>query len=843
MFDRWRTTPTRRFHEIALGDDRSPYAWQTQFATGDWPAVLIAPTGAGKTAGVTLGWAHHRLVRPDQTPRRLVWCFPMRVLAEQTAESVVAWLRRLKDAGVDPEGRLPGPENVHVLMGGVEAGRWLDYPERPCVLIGTQDMLLSRALMRGYASSRALWPIEFAFLHADAQWVFDEVQLMGAGRATSTQLEGFRLREADRRGPGTGCPSRSLWISATLDSRWLRTVDHPVPPAASVMQVEPDRGGEDRLARLSRAVKKLRRSRVQPASSNASDVGAYVRRLAEEILDAHRSEGMTLVIVNRVARAQDLHAIIRKRLKTARSSAALSLIHSRFRAADRAREMRRILEGGGKDRIVIATQAVEAGVDISARVMFTELAPWPSMVQRFGRANRYAEFPAGAEIHWVDLIGDGEANPKHADQLALPYSAEELAAARNRLATLPDAAPAHLGPPGDVAPPKRVIRRKDLTDLFDTDPDLTGFDVDISPYIRDATDTDIRVFWRSVAEPTSDIPSPTRDELCAVPIRDARDWLARVRKGSDNRAALYVRDPQWRRRADRMELMPGWKRLHEPPWPGLTILATVEAGGYSDEIGFTGALRDRPAPIPPHEDQDKNTEADGHDEDPLSATGRPTALEAHLRHAADEASTMCAALCVDTPSRDAVVRASRWHDVGKGHAVFQQTMQSGLDGRQAPAGLLAKTVKRIRHQRPYFRHELASALAFLDHESWRRDADLVAYLIAAHHGKVRMNLRALPREALPSGALAGKRFARGIWEDEGLPSVTLGAGEVWLGGTMNLSIMELGHDDTTGASWTERTRGLLTRYGPFQLAWLEALVRIADWRASRKEQQGRYSDE
>jgi hypothetical protein len=38
-----------------------------------------------------------------------------------------------------------------------------------------------------------------------------------------------------------------------------------------------------------------------------------------------------------------------------------------------------------------------------------------------------------------------------------------------------------------------------------------------------------------------------------------------------------------------------------------------------------------------------------------------------------------------------------------------------------------------------------------------------------------------------------------------------------------------------GPSWTARTQGLLKRHGPFQLAWWEALVRLADWRASRKE--------
>ena len=36
------------------------------------------------------------------------------------------------------------------------------------ILIGTQDMLLSRALMRGYGMSRYQWPVHFALLHNDA---------------------------------------------------------------------------------------------------------------------------------------------------------------------------------------------------------------------------------------------------------------------------------------------------------------------------------------------------------------------------------------------------------------------------------------------------------------------------------------------------------------------------------------------------------------------------------------------------------------------------------------------------------------------------------------------------
>jgi CRISPR-associated endonuclease/helicase Cas3 len=45
----------------------------------------------------------------------------------------------------------------------------------------------------------------------------------------------------------------------------------------------------------------------------------------------------------------------------------------------------------------------------------------------------------------------------------------------------------------------------------------------------------------------------------------------------------------------------------------------------------------------------------------------------------------------------------------------------------------------------------------------------------------------------------------------------------------------LGLSPRTGASWTDRVLGLLDRYGPFALAYLEALLRAADQRASRSK--------
>ncbi len=585
-------------YRIALGKERPPDRWQLALTTDAWPQVLIAPTGSGKTAAVTLGWVAHRLRSPDATPRRLVWCLPMRTLVEQTADAVRGWFGKLA-AEANAPNRLPRPKDVHMLMGGVDSDGWIETPERPAVIVGTQDMLLSRALMRGYASSRAVWPMEFALLHEDAQWVFDEVQLMGAGRATSAQLEAFRQADADRalrKYRPTGRPSRSLWISATLEPKWLATVDHPAPPPKSVVRVDPTAAPHGRLARLANAAKRLTRSQVAPASSKKSDLSEYCGQLADAIVNARHPELMTLAIVNRVDRAQALHQAIEKRLlKLKPATPTLALVHSRFRPTDRRREMEKVVatkDGNPHGRIVVATQAVEAGVDISAAVMFTEIAPWSSMVQRFGRANRYAELPYGADVYWIDLLGSGdqqEASDKDAVELAIPYTVEELQTARKRLSGLTDVAAVHLPPPGDVEPPRRVIRRKDLHDLFDTDSDLTGFDVDVSPYVRDAEDTDIRVLWRDLSVAQDDPPRPRRVELCAVSIGAAKTWLDKLRKRGKGRALVFQRDPQWRRREGRTGTAPpGWTPFRDAPWPGLILLADRDAGGYREAIGFTG---------------------------------------------------------------------------------------------------------------------------------------------------------------------------------------------------------------------------------------------------------------
>lgn len=90
-----------------------PYPYQEKLAREPWPDLLDVPTGLGKTAGVTLAWLYKRGWRTGgrreaadpQTPRRLVWCLPMRVLVEQTADNIRGWINALDSLGQAGEGR------------------------------------------------------------------------------------------------------------------------------------------------------------------------------------------------------------------------------------------------------------------------------------------------------------------------------------------------------------------------------------------------------------------------------------------------------------------------------------------------------------------------------------------------------------------------------------------------------------------------------------------------------------------------------------------------------------------------------------------------------------------
>jgi CRISPR-associated endonuclease/helicase Cas3 len=808
------------FFQQALGVNSPPYDYQIRLAGGDsgttcHSQLINIPTGLGKTAAVVLAWLWNRVQRQNpEWPRRLVFCVPMRTLVEQTEKNAREWLKKLE---------LTDIVGIHVLMGGEEAGDWDIHPELPAILIGTQDMLLSRALNRGYGMSRYRWPMHFGLLNNDALWVFDEVQLMGAGLPTTAQLTAFRARL------GSGKPTHSWWMSATSEPDWLRTVDFdPATLPEAIKLEDPDINAE--------SVKKIRLAQkpVARCASTSKDTKALASEILETIKDR---DGLTLIVVNTVRQARSLYAEINKQQKDAPKDERPILLHSQFRPEDRVKQLEKATDAEGKCRLVISTQIVEAGVDISAATLFTELAPWSSLVQRFGRCNR-----RGTEKN-ARIVLITPAN-------SLPYTDEQLDAANaeidNLLAFGADANPASLSavpiPAVDRPPAHHVIRRRDFTDLFDTTPDLTGQDIDIDRWVREIEDRSVQIFWRTwdgvkgARPPVTDFPQAHRRELCPAPIGAVKEWLKKRKL------------TPWR--WDYLESE--WAKVQKDMGefsivPGQIYLLASEAGGYSPEVGFDTSIPSSVTPVPPA----ASVTDDGNEQDAASK-GNWQSIAQHtddvcgeLHAILKETGVVCAALPI----------AARWHDLGKAHEAFQSKIKLdqrlSADGKahtpiaKAPNGAWkhhrekdaeGETLKRRKH----FRHEFASALAILQPtvggipEELR---NLVAWLIAAHHGKIRLSIRSMPDEDVPPGE---KRFARGVWDGDPLLEVLLGDGIISSPITLSLEPMELGlcteKPFENQPSWAERMLALRDApgVGPLRLAYWETLLRAADERASAK---------
>ncbi|MGH9801800.1 MAG: DEAD/DEAH box helicase, partial [Blastocatellia bacterium] len=295
-----------------------PFAYQRQLAEAtELPALVNVPTGAGKTKAILGAWLWRRLTKPESVGRRLIYCLPMRTLVEQTRDVAKAAIKNLEEQGLIEKDRF----RVHVLMGGDVTDEWDSWPERECILIGTQDMLLSRALNRGYAMSRFRWPLHFGLLNNDCLWVFDEVQLMSDGLATTAQLAAFRDRFQ------AFGHAHSIWMSATLDREWLKMVDFKsqVDGLQELILTDTDREAPLLAQRLT-AVKHLQAA--PPDCRLPQGLAAFIKA-------NHQPGRQTLVVVNRVARARETFSYLRDMYAREADKPEIKLIHSRFRPEER----------------------------------------------------------------------------------------------------------------------------------------------------------------------------------------------------------------------------------------------------------------------------------------------------------------------------------------------------------------------------------------------------------------------------------------------------------------------------------------------------------------------------
>jgi CRISPR-associated endonuclease/helicase Cas3 len=274
--------------------------------------------------------------------------------------------------------------------------------------------------------------------------------------------------------------------------------------------------------------------------------------------------------------------------------------------------------------------------------------------------------------------------------------------------------------------------------------------------------------------------------------------------------------------------------------PGEVIYVHTSAGGYDDERGFIGSEGTAPvSEVLRKERKHISDECNETGGDALSTLGQAITITQHGCETAEEMRSLLASLSdmflyeLRTPLETAAL----WHDVGKAHEIFQTTMRrdSSLTGNE----FWAKSARFLgKHDRRYFRHELVSALAFLEGCSDRPEADLIAYLIAAHHGKARVTVAPIPGEQ--DETRMGVSQILGVRKGDKVPAVAFCGTEASPAFETSLAMFNVGSEDER-LTWVDRSTRLRDERGPFVLAYLELLVRLADWRASARHANSRQA--
>jgi len=405
-----------------------PFPWQRrlygEFVAGTFPAYIDLPTGTGKTS-VMLIWLLALLDRIDEGtvrdfPRRLVWVIDRRTVVDQASDEaeeiakkctqeIQNKLRSITAAGND------NPLAVSSLRGEMQDNRaWSEDLTRPAIVIGTIDMIGSRLLFSGYGVGRKSRPIHAGILANDTLIVFDEAHLSQPFEKLVRQVSQCN---ADR--------LRFIAMSAT-------------PVAATKYfpeSLDEDLAGSDAFASRYNAAKTLE---IEETVKTEDAIEAA----------AKAAKGRTLVYVRNPKTAQRIH-------KTLGSDSAV-LLSGQLRGLEKyeilqhpvsRRFVSQTNEEGG-DCWFISTSAGEVGIDICAETLITDLESATSLLQRFGRLNRFGKTPGAAKLfHTAKEI---ESNPTKLETLRYLRSLNGDISPRNLRENSP---PAEAREPAAIAPP------------------------------------------------------------------------------------------------------------------------------------------------------------------------------------------------------------------------------------------------------------------------------------------------------------------------------------------------------------------------------------------------------
>ncbi len=847
-----------------------PFPWQwtlyQRFVAGKFPSSCNLPTGLGKTSVIHI-WLIALAHAPDQIPRRLVYVVNRRTVVDQSTNEAI-YLRAqvlgesgpphpavsrlrttLEQLASDPSG---GPLAISTLRGQFADNReWSSDPARPAVIAGTVDMIGSRLLFSGYGCGFKTRPLHAGFLGQDALLVHDEAHLEPAFQKLIAAIECEQHRES----------------SVDMKSRRLRVME--LTATTRGQQAEPFGLTGDDLANdiVKQRIYANKGLAFHPVKGEKGATAETIGDLAV----AHRDSGQAILLfvrtiddVNVVAKKlaatkADYELLTGTRRGKERDELVRKPVFNRFRPAEQ-----QVAAPGTV--YLLCTSAGEVGIDISADRLVCDLTPFDSMAQRFGRVNRRGGDDKRAHI---DVVYETSPDPKKKDDLFEQARWATLDILRDQLAPCDwdaqrqDASPASLGNAAAklseqqrraaFTPQPAILPTSDI--LFDAwalttiRGKLPGRPM-VEPYLHGISGwepPETNVAWREeVGVITGELlkqyePEGLLEDYPLKPHELLRDNSSRVfdrlkkLKASGATPVWVVSDDGAVGPTTLEAVIEGGKDVLNYK----TLLLPPDAGGLEN-----GMLTSTPAPAtdvaddwrdeknqqrrvrlwdgderlaekwkvmrlirtidldPPEEDEDGERRSWHWFELPAAGDGegsrnskKSVLWKVHTNDVVCRVDWIVPKLTwLSEGLKRAVHLAARFHDLGKRRVLFQHLL-----GNTDPTILLAKSGKKGGRIEEQYRHEFGSLIDTEVEADFQNlpgeEKELVLHLIAAHHGRGRPHFPVKEAFDRERSQVKADEVARAV---------------------------------------PQRFAKLQRKYGRWGLAYLESLLRAADYAASAK---------
>lgn len=353
--------------------------------------VLVSPTGSGKSWAAMLAFMYAKR-NGISFADRLIYAFPLRTLTTALYQQYNEYLEQ--------EGL-----KATLQIGGMKRGEGDPFFDQGDVIFTTIDQLLSSYIGVPVSLPRRLANMPDGALIGSCV-VFDEFHLLEPDKALATTLD-----LAERLKPY----AQVLLMSATFSGNGIEEIQSRA--YAGKREVSP---GE------------LRRQDKIETRRKFIWTGRGIT--AEALLDAHQER--SIAVCNTVDRATELYRDLVALAKERGIGDRILLLHSRFLPEDRKTIEGKILdlfhETSPEQAILVATQVVEVGLDISSEALHTEAAPASAVFQRAGRC---ARFGGNGTVYCYDLpitaSGQRSTSPYVGTQASLVESTIDELAARS----------------------------------------------------------------------------------------------------------------------------------------------------------------------------------------------------------------------------------------------------------------------------------------------------------------------------------------------------------------------------------------------------------------------------